>query len=217
MPFFEFKSYKLHYIDSGNKSSPAITFIHGWTASSKAYTSQIAYFAPKYRVISIDLLGHGESDQPPPSDVGQLYNHPGFQDSIITLLAHLSVESTVLVGWSLGAQIVCEIARKWPDKVNALILVGASPVFFLPSDELTFPAFPKSAAEELLNSLANSFDQVYQGFVFGFFPEYTLAEKPIPGYIETQLQDTAKVGGTIAHGILRLIGVEDFRPTDSRD
>ena len=92
---------------------------------------------------------------------------------MIALLAQLSVESTVLVGWSLGAQIACEIARKWPDKVNTLILVGASPVFFLSSDELTFPAFPKSAAEGLLNSLSTSFDKAYQGLVFGFFPEYT--------------------------------------------
>ena len=210
MPFFGFESYKLHYLDSGDKSSPVITFIHGFTASSKVYTSQTNYFTPKYRVISLDLLGHGDSDQPSPSDVGQLYDHSGFQDSVVTLLSHLSIESTVLVGWSLGAQIAVEIARKWPDKVNSLILVGASPMFFLPSDELTFPAFPKSSADGLLASL-NSFEEIYEGMVFGFFPEYTPGEERVPGYIETQLQDTAKVGGTIAYGILSLVGFADFR------
>ena len=211
MPFVEFKSNKLHYIDSGNKSSSVITFIHGWTASSKVYASQIDYFTPKYRVIAIDLLGHGDSDQPSPSEAGQLYNHSGFQDSVVALLAHLSIESTILVGWSLGAQVACEIARKWPDKVSSLILIGASPLFFLATNELTFPAFPKSAAEGLLISLSTSFEEVYQGLVFGFFPEYIPGKKPVPGYIETQLQDTAKVGGTIAHRILSLVGVEDFR------
>jgi pimeloyl-ACP methyl ester carboxylesterase len=211
MPFFESSSYTFYYNDSGSKSNPAITFIHGWTASSKIYNSQIEYFSSKYRVVAIDLLGHGQSDKPDPVDVGQLYEHAGFQDSILALLSHLSIESTILVGWSLGCQIAFEIARCHPQKVTALILLAASPLFFLPTDEMSFPALPKSAEEALLNSLQNSFDEIYRGLVFGFFPEYSVDDNSVPEYIETQVQDTGKVGGKIAYGILRLVAIRDFR------
>lgn len=77
---------------------------------------------------------------------------------------------------------------------------------------MTFPGLPKSAAEVLLNSIQMNFDEIYQDLVFGFFPEYNPDDnEPVPEYIEIQVEDTRKVGGMIAHGILRLVGIEDFR------
>jgi len=68
---------------------------------------------------------------------------------------------------------------------------------------MLFPALPKSGGgEALLNSLQNSFHEIYQGLVFGFFPEYSVDDSSLPEYIATQVQDTKEVGGKIAHGIL---------------
>lgn len=77
---------------------------------------------------------------------------------------------------------------------------------------MSFPALLKSAGEALLNSLQNSFDEIYQGLVFGFFPEYRVNDTSVPEYIEAQVQDTGKVGGKIAYGILRVVAVQYFRP-----
>jgi pimeloyl-ACP methyl ester carboxylesterase len=210
MPFFEFKSYKLYYSDSGLPTGRIITFLHGWTCSSKVYKSQLEYFGRKYRVIALDFLGHGQSDRPHPSVAGDLYSHRGFQNSALALLSHLSIEHTTLIGWSMGCPSAFEIARRYPEKVDNLILIGCTPLFFLPSDDDTFPAIPKSVGENLLETVQTSFPVMYYDLVFGFFPEYTAGD-PLLEYIENALDDTASVGGAIASGINRLTGPEDFR------
>jgi len=213
MPFFEFKSYQIYYFDSDPSSSkPVITFIHGWTASSKSWTAQIEYFSPNYRVIAIDLLGHGQSSQPSPSEANELYTHIGFQDSVITLLNHLSIPKTNLVGWSMGMQEALGIVHRFPERIQSLILIGTSPLFSLPTDEITFPALPRSAMDGLLAGLSTSFDQIIDGVVFGFYPEYTPGEEPVPKYIQQQLEDTKHVGGTLAVAIQNNVGSVDHRP-----
>jgi pimeloyl-[acyl-carrier protein] methyl ester esterase len=213
MPFFEFKGYKLFYTDSDPSSSlPVLTFIPGWTASHKIYTSQIEYFTPHYRVLTLDLLGHGQSSKPTPSQVGDLYNHSGFQDSVLAFLQHLKIQKTSLVGWSLGSEIAMEVARRNPQLVSNLVLAGASPMFVLPDDTDPFPALPQAVMKGLLTALETQWEEMYVGLVCSFFAEYTSGEE-IPGYIKSAIDDAGRMGGEIARGIQVLVGPRDFRPT----
>jgi pimeloyl-ACP methyl ester carboxylesterase len=213
MPFFEFKDYKLFYTDSDPSSSlPVLTFIPGWTASHKLYASQIAYFTPRYRVLTLDLLGHGQSSKPDPSKVGDLYNHSGFQDSVLAFLNHLNVQKTSLVGWSLGSEIAMEVARRNPPLISNLVLAGASPIFVLPDDTDPFPALPRAVTKGLLTALETQWEEMYVGLVCSFFAEYSSGEE-IPGYIQSAIDDAKAMGGEIARGIQVLVGPRDFRPT----
>src|SRR5438552_3214825 len=55
---------KVHYYDIGNhKSKNALIFIHGWTCNADFWKASYNAF-PEYRVIAIDLPGHGQSDKP---------------------------------------------------------------------------------------------------------------------------------------------------------
>jgi pimeloyl-ACP methyl ester carboxylesterase len=103
-----------------------------------------------------------------------------------------------------------EVARRYPEKVDNLILIGCTPLFFLPSEDDTFPAVPKSVGEKSLEIVRTSFPEIYYDLVFGWFPEYTPGD-PLPEYVESALDDTASVGGAIASGINILTGPEDFR------
>jgi pimeloyl-ACP methyl ester carboxylesterase len=210
MPFFDFNSYQLYYSDSGLRTGRVTTFLHGWTCSSKVYKSQLEHFGRKYRVVALDFLGHGQSDRPHPSIAGDLYSHRGFQDSVLALLTHLSINHTTLVAWSIACPAAFEVARRYPEKVDNLILIGCTPIFFLPTDDETFPAIPKSVGEKNLEIVRTSFPVIYYDLVFGWFPEYTPGG-PLPEYVEGVLDDTASVGGAIASGINRLTGPEDFR------
>jgi pimeloyl-ACP methyl ester carboxylesterase len=213
MPFFEFKGYKLFYTDSDPSSSlPVLTFIPGWTASHKIYASQIEYFTPHYRVLTLDLLGHGQSSKPIPSKVGDLYNHSGFQDSVLAFLENLNIQKTSLVGWSLGSQIAMEVARRNPAGVENLVLAGASPMFNVPDDTDSFPALPKAVAQGLLTALETQWDGMYAGLVCSFFAEYTPGDE-IPGYIQCAIDDAGVMGGEIAGGVMALVGPGDFRST----
>jgi len=213
MPFFVFKSYQLFYTDSSPSSStlPVLAFIPGWTASGKIFASQITYFTPHYRVLTLDILGHGQSDRPAPSEASDLYTHTGFQDSLIALLQHLNVKTASLVGWSLGSQIAMLIARRRPELVSNLVLTGASPLFIRPDDTDTFPALSKSAADGLLTALDTSWEETYPGMVYSFFAEYTAGDETVPGYIQAAVDDARDMGGEVAGGIMARIGPADFR------
>jgi non-heme chloroperoxidase len=212
MPFLDFHSYKIFYTDDGPHTAPVITFIHGWTCSSKIFKPQVKYFTSHgYRCITFDLLGHGQSDKPPVSSAPELYSHVGFQDCVLALLSFLGVDKTVLVGWSMGCPAAAELARRFPERVESLVLIGYTPIFILSDPNDTFPAIPPAAAELLWESVKNQFPMMYKDLVFGWFPEYTPGEDPMPEYIQTALEDTASVGGDIAEGLSRIVSPEDFR------
>lgn len=71
------------------------------------------------RVICIDLLGHGRSDQP---DDLRLYSMPLFAEQVLALLDHLELETAVVGGTSLGANVGLELAVRHPERVEALFV-----------------------------------------------------------------------------------------------
>jgi non-heme chloroperoxidase len=212
MPFFDFHSHKIFYLDIGPRTpaAPVITFIHGWTCSSRIYQSQLDYFSNHYRCIALDFLGHGQSDKPPVSEAPELYSHLGFQISILALLEFLHVDKTNLIAWSMGCPSGAEISRRFPEKVQNLVLVGYTPVFILTDPNDTFPAVSSAAGVALWDAVKNSFPEFYKPLVFSWFPEYTPGD-PVPEYIQRALEDTSLVGGDIAEGVSRIVSCEDFR------
>jgi pimeloyl-ACP methyl ester carboxylesterase len=71
------------------------------------------------RVICVDLLGHGRSDQP---DDLRLYSMPLFAEQVLALLDHLGLERAVVGGTSLGANVALELAVRQPERVEGLFI-----------------------------------------------------------------------------------------------
>ena len=71
------------------------------------------------RVICIDLLGHGRSDQP---DDLRLYSMPLFAQQVLAVLDHLGLERAVVGGTSLGANVALELAVRHPERVKGLFI-----------------------------------------------------------------------------------------------
>lgn len=71
-----------------------------------------------YRVVTLDLLGHGESARPTDS---WLYSMPAFAEQTVALLDHLEVERAVIGGTSLGANVSLEVAVSKPERMHSLI------------------------------------------------------------------------------------------------
>jgi pimeloyl-ACP methyl ester carboxylesterase len=72
-----------------------------------------------YRVLSLDLLGHGESDRPPEMSN---YGMSIFGGQVIGLLDHLEIDQAVIGGTSLGANTTLEAAVAAPDRVKGLLI-----------------------------------------------------------------------------------------------
>jgi pimeloyl-ACP methyl ester carboxylesterase len=71
------------------------------------------------RVICVDLLGHGRSDQP--GDL-RLYSMPLFAEQVLALLDHLGLGRAVVGGTSLGANVALELAVRRPERVEGLFI-----------------------------------------------------------------------------------------------
>jgi pimeloyl-ACP methyl ester carboxylesterase len=71
-----------------------------------------------YRVVTLDLLGHGESDRPTES---WRYSMPAFAEQTVGLLDHLDVEKAVVGGTSLGANVSLEVAVAAPERMHGMI------------------------------------------------------------------------------------------------
>jgi pimeloyl-ACP methyl ester carboxylesterase len=69
--------------------------------------------------ITVDLLGHGESDRP--RDMWR-YSMGTFADQVIALMDHLQLEQAVVLGTSLGANTALEIASRAPERLRAMVL-----------------------------------------------------------------------------------------------
>jgi pimeloyl-ACP methyl ester carboxylesterase len=71
------------------------------------------------RVITLDLLGHGDSDQP--ADMWR-YSMPLYADQVVALLDHLEIDEAVVGGTSLGANITLETAVLAPDRLRGMVI-----------------------------------------------------------------------------------------------
>jgi 3-oxoadipate enol-lactonase len=105
--------------DSGGAPAvPAVLLLHGWTASADLnFFSAYAQLAERYRVIALDLRGHGRgmrSTEP--------FSLEDCADDAAALLGQLGTEHVVVVGYSMGGSVGMLLARRHPGRVTALVM-----------------------------------------------------------------------------------------------
>ena len=109
----------IHYRTEGS-GSPALVFIHCWSCDSSYWREQVPYFAPKHRVVTIDLGGHGTSGADRDS-----WSIATFAGDVRAVVDELGLDRVVLIGHSLGGYVMVETALQIPDKVVALVAVDS--------------------------------------------------------------------------------------------
>lgn len=115
-------SYQGYRIDFGEygEGGRAIVLVHGLLMNRNMFERLGPALAERgNRVICVDLLGHGRSDQP---DDLRLYSMPLFAEQVLAVLDHLELETAVVGGTSLGANVGLELAVHHPDRVEALFV-----------------------------------------------------------------------------------------------
>jgi pimeloyl-ACP methyl ester carboxylesterase len=102
-------------------SGPPIVFIHGLSGSWQNWLEQLPVFAREHRVITFDLPGFGASEMP-----AQKITISGYGRFVAALLDELEVGSAAIVGNSMGGFIGMELAIRFPERVERLVLVSAA-------------------------------------------------------------------------------------------
>jgi pimeloyl-ACP methyl ester carboxylesterase len=119
MPELTYQGHRIGFEEYGEGERP-IVLIHGLLMNGRMYERLGPALAERgNRVICVDLLGHGRSDQP--EDL-RLYSMALFADQVVALLDHLELESAVVGGTSLGANVALELAVRHPDRAAGLFV-----------------------------------------------------------------------------------------------
>jgi pimeloyl-ACP methyl ester carboxylesterase len=119
---------RMHYRDNGDPNAPVIVLVHGFSASLHTWEPWVAQLTAgenrlsTYRVITLDLPGHGLTQAP----AGYQASIENFRDAIHDFTAELGLSRFALAGNSMGGNVAWEYALAHPEQVQALILVDAS-------------------------------------------------------------------------------------------
>ncbi|OTA18794.1 epoxide hydrolase [Xenorhabdus beddingii] len=111
-------------IDTGGNDLPVL-LIHGNSSCKEVFRHQINQLKGKYRVLALDLPGHGLSSNA--SEPRQAYSMPGYANTVIEVLEKLGINRVVVFGWSLGGHIGLEMLALFP-KMIGLMICGTPPV-----------------------------------------------------------------------------------------
>ena len=133
--FFDFEGRKLAYEVHGH-GDRVIVLTHGLLMDNLMNRGLAKDLAARgYRVVLLDLLGHGESDKPLHESE---YRTDAYARQILALLDHLGVEQAVLGGVSLGANVSLLAAARRPDRVLGLVLEMPVLEHAVPAAAMTF-------------------------------------------------------------------------------
>ena len=112
-----------YYVSEAGAGEPVV-LLHGFTGSAANWRGVMGRLAGHYRVLAIDLIGHGRSDSP---DAVERYTMPSVTTDLGTLLARLGVLPAHWLGYSMGGRLALYAAVNQPQWVRSLVLESASP------------------------------------------------------------------------------------------
>lgn len=112
----------VHARDQGRSDGPVLVLLHGSNASLQTWEPWVNRLQSKYRIISLDQIGHGLTGPNPTGD----YGVKAFVATLDEALEKLGVTHFALAGNSMGGAVAWNYALAHPEKVDALILIDAA-------------------------------------------------------------------------------------------
>ncbi len=148
------------YFEYAGKGDLAIVFVHGWSCDVSFWEKQMEYFRKNYKVVAVDLAGHGYS-----GTQRKDYMMPAYGKDVEAVVNDQDLDKIILVGHSMGGAVIIEAAALLGDKVVGL--VGAD----------TFHDLTRKPTEEeqklYFDPIKNDFENACPKFVASMFPEST--------------------------------------------
>lgn len=117
--FITHKGTQISFSDTGKGT--AIVLLHGFLENSTMWDYFIADFSKKYRIISIDLLGHGNTEP-----LGYVHSMEDNADVVHAVLSELKIRKAVFVGHSMGGYVALAFAELYADNVKGMVLLNST-------------------------------------------------------------------------------------------
>ncbi len=140
---------------SGGRGETTLLFVHGWCIDQTYWDAAMAAFAPRTRVASLDLVGHGRSGR------GRTrWTVAAYARDVEAVIDALDLRRVVLVAHSMSGNVALDVARDRPDRVAAIVAVDT-----LQDAE----AMPPTARQELIGWLRADYPAHGQDFAQRLF------------------------------------------------
>ena len=161
---------KLHYLEAG--SGKPLVMIPGWSQSAVQFKHQLSGLSDKYRVIALDMRGHGDSDKP-----NHGYRIQRLSKDVHEFLTVNNLTDVTLAGHSMGCSVIWGYWELFgPDRLAKLILIDqmpmitANPIWSDKEKEDAGAIFDKDALYANVNALAGPDGvKTTEGFIGGMF------------------------------------------------
>lgn len=195
---------------------PALVFVHGWSCDRSYWEGQLGPFSGRFRVLAVDLAGHGESG------LGrQSWSIAAFGGDVAAVVEKLGLDRVILIGHSMGGDVIMEAARRLPGRVAGLVWV----------DTYSRLGTPRTAqqVQAAVAPFRADFVETTRSFVRGMFPpgaDPALVERVAAdmsaapptvalGAMESALGYDREVTRALQELKLPLVAINpDYRPTD---
>lgn len=117
MSHFQHNNVNIDYRVAG-QGQPTLLFVHGSYIDQTYWDEQVQYFSPKYSVVTVDLPGQGQSGRNRTD-----WTLEGYGDDIVALMKELDLKQVILIGHSIGGNVVATAAVKYPEPIIGVIAV----------------------------------------------------------------------------------------------
>jgi 3-oxoadipate enol-lactonase len=181
----------------GPPDAPPVVLLHAIATSSEVWLPQLGVWSNAFRVVRMDLPGHGASE--PPS--GPLAMRD-YADRVKEAMDELRIERAAIVGLSLGGMIAQAFALAYPDRLNALVLAHTS-------------ARTEPAVREMWNRRLEQFEQygleaqAAPTLERWFTRAFALASPMTLQWLARQIRATSPTGYSAAVGAIQALDHED--------
>lgn len=138
------------------EGTPTLVFVHGWSCDRSYWKGQLEPLSRRYRVVAVDLAGHGESG------LGrEAWTIEAFGGDVAAVVEKLGLQRVILIGHSMGGDVIAEAARRLPGRVAGLIWVETY-------KQLRTPRTPEQV-DALVAPFRADFPGTTRAFVRGMF------------------------------------------------
>lgn len=112
---------RMHYAEQGDPADQPLVLLHGLSDSWFSYSRVLPALAGDYHVYALDQRGHGDSDRPAGG-----YAMATMAADVVAFLDAMGLPRATVVGHSMGSIVAIELALAAPERLDALVLIGAN-------------------------------------------------------------------------------------------
>jgi pimeloyl-ACP methyl ester carboxylesterase len=190
----------LQYVEQGRRDGIPVVLLHGITDSWRSFEPVLPHLPDALHAFAVTQRGHGDASRLPSG-----YRVEDFAADVGLFMDALGIDSAVLVGHSMGSVVAQRFAIDRPERVRALVLIGA--VATLQGN---------APVQELWDAAVSTLaDPIDRGFVLDF-QRSTIAQEVPPDFLEAVVDDSLKVPARVWRGAFAALLQTDLTPALGR-